>query len=293
METAIGRSLPEENKMTNSFGQEILVNNGCGGRPRSIIWIAPFLLIALIDTPPAVAQIAPLLPQPLGRRNLDLRLQQQRAESNIAENRVTRQAEIARLETRLRRIEERLEASDQFNDQSSGFLLLQLVDRINAIRTEPTQMHTEKGKDQDARLEMIPEEETPLADANTSAETAPSDAQESGSSDAAPNAAPDAAADGKEKDNAIDRDDGKLDFLRLLAEDQLARIDIELVSAKILLAKSNNSLEIVQQMVAKGLAGQPQYELENLEHTRAKMRVERLQKLSAGYRRILDGSPSR
>lgn len=176
------------------------------------------------------------VPQRTPRQLLDLELDQQRAESNIAENRVTRQAEVSRLEGRLLEIESRLDRLASSSSADHGLAMISLFDQLSsaskqAIDSSPT-ADTTQGNDRPWRS-VRPE------------------------------------------------------LLRLVAEDYILAMEVELARARIDRLKLLDGFRSLQQMQARGLASEPQLELKELEYKQAMLRVERLEKLTAGYRKLL------
>lgn len=98
------------------------------------------ILLSLVFAPTVFAQAGGYIPSQLGpiplgptsldRSILDLDVEQRRARSNIAENRVTRQAEVSRLESRIDAIEERLDQSLSGRTGSTAFEMLSLFDAM-------------------------------------------------------------------------------------------------------------------------------------------------------------------
>ena len=77
------------------------------------------------------------------------------------------------------------------------------------------------------------------------------------------------------------------ELLRLVAEDYLLGLEVETARARIDQFKVTDSLRSLERMRAKGLASEPQLDLMQLEYQQTRLRLERLEKLLAGYRKLL------
>lgn len=198
--------------------------------------ISLLMLCTLVTSRRAHGQLRQGIPRPTNRQLLDLELDQQRARSNIAENRVTRQAEVSRLEGRLLEIESRLDRLATPSTAATGLAMIGLFDQLAS------------GADQ-------PPEKISSGDKNGNSDTAWTSARP--------------------------------EMLRLVAEDYILSLEIELARARIDRLKLLDGLRSLQQLRAKGLASQPQLDLQELEYQQAILRVARLEKLTGGYRQLL------
>jgi hypothetical protein len=180
------------------------------------------LLVGLSTLDQVYGQTGRYIPIQPSREILDLKLGQQRANSNISENQVSRQAEISRLEGRIQAIEDRMGQTSLPGSTASGLAILNVLDAVAASQTEATTWESSRDE-----------------------------------------------------------------LLRLVAEDYLLGLEVETARARIDQFKVTDSLRALERMRAKGLASEPQLDLKQLEYQQTRLRLERLEKLLAGYRKLL------
>ena len=180
------------------------------------------LLVGLSTCDQVYGQTGRYIPIQPSREILDLKLGQQRANSNISENQVSRQAEISRLEGRIQAIEDRMGQTSPTGSTASGLAILNVLDAVAASQSEATTWESSRSE-----------------------------------------------------------------LLRLVAEDYLLGLEVETARARIDQFKVTDSLRSLERMRAKGLASEPQLDLMQLEYQQTRLRLERLEKLLAGYRKLL------